>query len=82
MNLEFEKKAARTGIFKRFERKHGPKLRSSTKALAAGAGALALTASPLAERFHSINDWDSLIVLVITWLVSRLTKTPSEPGRL
>lgn len=81
MTNDHQEKAARTGVFKRFERKHGPRLRSSTKALAAGAGTLGLLHAPIVERLHNINDWDSLVVLVITWLVSRLTKTPSEPGK-
>lgn len=49
------------------------KMRASTKAGLTGLVALAAT-SGLAERFQSIDDWESLIVLIVTWLAARLSK--------
>lgn len=46
--------------------------RTSTKAGLGGLAAL-LTTSALGERLHAIDDWDSLIVLIITWLITRLS---------
>lgn len=54
-------------------------MRASTKAGISGLIALAAT-SGLAERFHQIDDWESLIVLIVTWLAARLAKNkPGEP---
>lgn len=60
------------------------KMRASTKAGLSGLVALAAT-SGLAERFHQIDDWESLIVLIVTWLAARLSKgnrpdAPPETG--
>lgn len=59
-----------------------PRLRSSTKAAIAGGASLAAMHTPALSALPQINDWESLIVLVITWFVSRLTKSPMQPGRL
>ena len=81
--LSFAEKVQQTGAFKRLTRKVEPKLRSSTKAAAVGLAAFGAMHAPLiSQNFNRINDWDSLIILIVTWLVQRLTKSPSNPGKL
>lgn len=65
-----------------WEHRQVKKMRASTKAGLSGLVALAAT-SGLAERFHSIDDWESLIVLVVTWLAARLAKNkPDAPPEI
>lgn len=55
------------------------RMRASTKAGISGLVALMAT-SGLADKFNAIDDWESLIVLVVTWLAARLSKTkPAAP---
>jgi hypothetical protein len=60
-----------------WEHKRVKKMRTSTKAGISGLVALVAT-SGLAEKFHAIDDWESLIVLIVTWLAARLSKTKAE----
>lgn len=53
-------------------------MRASTKAGLSGLVAL-LATTGLAERFHQIDDWESLIVLIVTWLAARLSKNQPTP---
>lgn len=60
--------------------RHFKKMRASTKAGLSGLVALVAT-SGLAERFHQIDDWESLIVLIVTWLAARIAKQkPEQPA--
>lgn len=52
--------------------RHMKQWRTSTKAGLGGLAAL-LSTGVLSDRFHQIDDWDSLIVLVVTWFITRLS---------